>query len=681
MPESTQIEDVSDGRRTIVQTWQTRLKQQLTRLEEQDFKRMRKNMEFTAGYQYIGQKSLAGDRYIANLTLSAVNQKVASLYARDPRFVAKQRKRALFEVWDGRVESLQQAIQIASTPDVDPAASQQASMLLEDYTQGRMRRDLIDRIGKTLEIVFEWQKDYQQPAFKTQMKQLVRRAITTGVGYMRVNYIKGAHALMSESDSEVTFKDLIQSARAIQKRIDADEIPADGKEAEVLSQLTESIGFSLDTDETSEIQEYISFDFPTSTSIIVDPRCRSLKGFVGAKWIAQVRLMRLEDVNAFFESDIKAGGTVKTYREDGTELVDTTGDDSDTLRVEESSFVRVYEIFDKTTKSRFFLCEGHPDYLMEPEPVEPVSRGFWPIFALVFNEVETEPGQKASIFPPSDVDLIRPAQLEWNRTRQELRNQREANSPKYMTGKGWLTENDKDKIVEAVPNAVVELEGAKPGDDISKLLSPFRHAPIDPSMYDVAPQMQDISLALNTEEGTRYASSKSTATAASINEQARSVGASSNIDDLDDFLTAVADMCGEVLLRELPVEIVKRIAGPGAVWPDYEREEFADNLFLEIEAASSGRPNKALEISNFAQLAPLLIQAGAPPHFVLREAVKRLDDRLEPDEALPFGEGQATPPMPVGMPPQQPGNIQRPQPSASQGQFPAQTLPQPGGLQ
>ena len=35
------------------------------------------------------------------------------------------------------------------------------------------------------------------------------------------------------------------------------------------------------------VREGLVFDFPDSTSIIVDPRCKQLRGFVGARWIAQ----------------------------------------------------------------------------------------------------------------------------------------------------------------------------------------------------------------------------------------------------------------------------------------------------------------------------------------------------------------------------------------------------------
>ena len=69
--------------RAAVKLWQERIRDAKRRWEP-DFDRMRKNMEFCAGYQWLGQTELDDDRYTANMTLRVVNQKVASLYARDP---------------------------------------------------------------------------------------------------------------------------------------------------------------------------------------------------------------------------------------------------------------------------------------------------------------------------------------------------------------------------------------------------------------------------------------------------------------------------------------------------------------------------------------------------------------------------------------------------------------------
>ena len=68
---------------------------------EPDFKRMRENMEFVSGLQWAGQKTIDDDKYVANLTLRLVAQKVATLYAKNPTVVARPRERMYHQLCDG----------------------------------------------------------------------------------------------------------------------------------------------------------------------------------------------------------------------------------------------------------------------------------------------------------------------------------------------------------------------------------------------------------------------------------------------------------------------------------------------------------------------------------------------------------------------------------------------------
>jgi hypothetical protein len=231
-------------------------------------------------------------------------------------------------------------------------------------------------------------------------------------------------------------------------------------------------------------------------------------------------------------------------------------------------------------------------------------------------------------------------------------------------------------LANAKPGQVIELQGIPPGSDVGKLLAPFVHSPVDPALYDTTPLQADMLFVIGTQEATQPASNKATATAASINEQSRQVTTGSNVDDLDDFLSNLAESSGQILLREVSAETVQRVVGPGALWPGPgQNEDYVNELYLDVVAASSGRPNKALEIANFTQIAPLMLQAGVNPQFLVREALKRLDDRLDPDEAYSSGPS----PVPaMGPPPQPPTAASRGQIKPTQaGQNPAQTVPRP----
>src|SRR5436190_3154114 len=160
-------QEPSESERAAVKAWLKKITDAKKRWAA-DFKRMRDNMDFAAGFQWAGQTTVEEERYIANMTLRFVNQKVSQLYARDPKAISRRRKRMDYQIWDGKMESLQQALLGAQQGDVASTA------LIMDYTEGRRQRDMVDKVGRTLEILYQYMCDVQEPAFKKQMKDLVR---------------------------------------------------------------------------------------------------------------------------------------------------------------------------------------------------------------------------------------------------------------------------------------------------------------------------------------------------------------------------------------------------------------------------------------------------------------------------------------------------------------------------
>jgi hypothetical protein len=298
--------------------------------------------------------------------------------------------------------------------------------------------------------------------------------------------------------------------------------------------------------------------------------------------------------------------------------------------------------------------------------------GFFPIFALVFNEVEVEPGLKASLFPCSDVQAVKSAQMEWNRTRDALRDQRVSNNPTWITRKGALSDTDKTKIANAEPNSIIELENVPPDQDINTLFVRRPAAEIDPAMYETAPLEQDILHGGGMQQANLGGPQPSeTATGQTIAEQSRMDASASNIDDLDGFLSRLAQARGEMALQGMDAEIVTDIVGPGAVFPSSPdtRTYYLRQVYLQVKAASSGRPNKAVDVANMRDIIPLVLQAGGNPVAVIKKLIEVLDananveeffpvniDALlgaanNPEQPQPAGEGQ-----PTGQRPPESGN-------------------------
>ncbi len=663
--------DVDQSTKAFVKRWTDRIRKAKSKWKD-DFDRMRDNMDFVNGLQWAGQKKIKYSKYIANITLRAVNQGVATLYARNPQVSAKRRPRLDFQLWDGKMETIMQMIMTAqlmqqSGVPVPP----EVLATLDDFQKGRFRQQMIERVGKTLEIVYQYQMDSQQPRFKTQMKQLVRRVRVCGVGYMKVLFCREAadfsEEYLTQSTTKVSLANRMRLAAAIVDKLQKDEIQEDDAEVEQLKQLIASLNQSPLDYPSAAVTERLVFDFPKATSIIPDPDTRSLKGFVGAHWVVEEFYYPLDFVNAFFGTTIKAGGDVKTFpfgekQDDG---VLQSGEKQDTLKKK----VRLWEVYDLDTKSEFLLCDGYKDFVVAPQPVDPSTKGFWCIFPFSFNDTEVEEGCEATIFPPSDVDLLRPVQQERNRARDSLRRHRKANAPRYVYPKGALSEEDLDKIEESEDQQYIGLSGLNPSQEPGKVLQALQTVDIKPELYDVEPLNEDALLVSGQQEANLGpAQPNVTATVGTIAEQSRMSVASSDVDGLDDGLTDVAQCGGELLLKEMSVETVKRIAGIGAVWPQESLDEFINEIELEVQAASSGKPNKVVDMNNWNIAAPLILQASQLPpqaqptiQAVIRETLKRTDDRLEPADFYPL-------PMPMGgegQPEEQQGGQQTPSNSAA----------------
>lgn len=637
---------------------------------EPDFLRMKDDIAFAVGFQRDGQAALAGDEYVCNLVLRNINQKVASLYARNPTAEWQRQKRLDYTLWDGKMETIQQlAMKVASGGVLMP----QEMAIVQDYIHGEQTEQGIEKVGLTLQYLYQRQIDDHDPDFKLQMKSLVRRTCTCGVGFVRLAFVRDIDNLKSDEGMGNTLVDTAKRLSYELEQLNDEGNQDDSVRNEEIKNLIASLQSSVQSHgDDYEMSERLSFDFLTSLSVIPDRLCRNLKGFVGARRVAIEYLLPLEEINAYFDVDVSADKDMVLYKADGTKTEVNTNEDY------QNAMGCVYEVFDKSTKSHCFVMEGYSNYLQEPELLEPSVKGFWPIFSLTFNDVEALPDSKATIYPPSDVFLMRHPQKEWNRSREALRKHRNGNAAKYVTNKGWLTENDKDKLENCDENFVVELEGLPSGTSPNQALVPILHDPIDEKCYDTGPLMQDVLLAVGAQDANLGpVNPQGTATGQSIAEQSRNTGLASNVDDVDDFLSQLANAGGQLMLHPagMSLQTVQTVVGPGAAWPQQNQSEFLNQIFLKVQAASSGKPNKVIDLQNWNLIVPVLMQAGANPQFIVRETIKRLDDNLDPSEAFPLTP-QAPPPGMMG--PMQ-GQPQPPQQRSPQGR--AKTTQPPMGQQ
>lgn len=674
----------SEGAKTIPEKDRNLVKQILQTIKadkkhhDKAFKRMHRDMQVA---MWGAEETWGEANYRANIIGRHIKSKVASLYAKNPKAVARRRETLDFAMWDENPKSLELAFMtiqtatamaqqeaanpqaIAPDPMGDPMGGppigdpmgdpmgapdqmmpqnvalppglEQAQALIADFQQGMQRRTMLAKYGKTLEVLFADALRKQKPVdFKRAMKQLVRRACTTGVGYAELGFQRETGARPGLTEELADARQRLDHLKNLAQQVQDGEITEDDGE---MAELERAMA-QLQAEPEIVLREGLIIDFPPSTKVIPDRLTKYLDGFIGARHLTIEYTYSKDEVKELFGVDLTDKYTAYT-QVDGTSRVvganDVTNDDyewGDTEK-KKNGLVCVWKHYDKPSGLVYFVADGYEGFLREPAAPDVFVEEFWPVFALTFNAVESE----KELFPPSDVALLLDMQKEYNRSRQGMREHRDAARPRWIYPNGVFDEEDSMMMRKLKPFEALGVN-IDPQTKMSDVLQAFPVPGVDPNLYETNQLFTDIQLVGGAQEAQYGGVSQSTATEATIAANATHSADGSAVDDLDGFLTSLARASGQILQREMSEEKVKEIVGPGYVWPELTLAEIAGEVFLEVEAGSSGKPNQAIEINNWKQMLPLLIQMpNIDPTWLARETLKRLDDRMDLTEALASG--------------------------------------------
>lgn len=618
---------------------------------ENAFKRMRADMHLA---MYGADKNWGEDKYRTNIAGRHVKNKTAALYAKNPKVVARRRETLDFQLWDESEQSLMlamQTIEMASTapPVVDPETGiaappevpgfAEAQALIADFQQGYERRTNLKKFGRTLEILFAQAMREQKPLdFKQAIKKVVRRACTTGVGYVELGFQR------EKGPAPVTQERLADSRARLEHLQNLLQQAGEGEIQEIDAEMREleaSIA-SLVSEPEIVLREGLIFDFPQSTKVIPDRLCKSLVGFIGARHVTVEYNYTIDQIKELFGVDL--GEKYTPYMLDGKRGDGEDGEqgelfDQDAYKLyggqrrSKDQLVCVWKMYDKTSGLVYYVADGYDKFLREPAAPEVFVSDFWPLFALTFNDIESE----EELYPPSDVYLLRSMQAEYNRSRQGKREHRQAARPRWGYANGAFDENDVDQLKTAQPFDAIGLN-IDPSTKLSDVLQAVPVPGVDPNLYDTGEIDKDIMVSVGAQSAQMGVTGRSTATEAAVAANAMSSSDASSVDDLDAFLSAIARASSQILMREMSAEQVMAVVGVGAYWPEQTTAEISDEIYLEVEAGSTGKPNQGVELNNWKEMMPYLLQMGSiQPTWLARETLRRLDDRMDLTEAVVAG--------------------------------------------
>jgi len=294
--------------KAYIQWWEDRILK-AKQYWSDDYKKMKEDSDFIDGLQWPNQEK-DDDRYVVNICQSEVTASVSTLYAKNPTFTVKRKPKLDFAIWDEDIDTLRNAqllgeSAIASGQPLPP----EIKALMDDVNQGKLNRSILDKTGKTLEIVFDHQLAKQHPTFKGEMKQVVRRVETHGAAFIKLNFQR-VNQMAPEDVTKIA--DLNSRLKHIENLSENQEGSAGRDLMKEREELQNSIK-SLQEQEYVVASEGLTYHFPRAPMLIVDPACTQLRGFLGARFLAEEFHLTRDQIKEVYGLDVGASVSASAY--------------------------------------------------------------------------------------------------------------------------------------------------------------------------------------------------------------------------------------------------------------------------------------------------------------------------------------------------------------------------------
>lgn len=491
--------------------------------------------------------------------------------------------------------------------------------------------EVVKRFGKTLEIVLR-RLMVIDAHLKKRAKSTVRSAMTTGIGWIKVQYQRdyGSDPIIQNRIADV--QDNLKRLQYLTKEVESDKGDQEANKAELEQQLR-----ALQERVEVIVSEGVVIDrILTEDLFILDESIRDFDAYPQSRAISHRVWFSKEAYAETFGHEAPMSATIFKHPKD---------DDSSNSDGQPQHFVAVHEIWDRISQTIYTKCEGATQWSREPYQPQKLGQRWYPFFALGFNPID---GQ---FEPLSDVELLKELQDEYNTTRTNFAQHRKENLPGMVVRAGGsLDEGDIDKIVKRKINEVVVI-GGDSNIPLSNELIEIKGVPIDPAVYETSPIRNDMDMVVGMSDASRSNIMKpKTLGEAEIMREGMMSRTTERQDAVEDVLQEVAQYCAEICLQELTLPQVQRIAGVGASWPQLSKDDIFDLVQIQIRAGSTGKPNKQQEREQWIEFMPTfqemvtkiveLRQQGQVDMAkalteMLKETLRRFDERLELDLFIP----------------------------------------------
>lgn len=513
---------------------------------------------------------------------------------------------------------------------------------------------------------------------KKKAKATVRAAMTCSFGVVKVQYQR---VTAGEQDPLIRQRindtqDNIQRLESLMAQVEDDQQRND---SEAKKRELEEVLAGLQAQSEVVAAEGLVIDRVPSDRLLVDPAVEDIWEYETADWMVEKIPMRKSRAQGMFKDfDLK---TATTYK------VGDTGKDHSQPRQMYSGgqageaddpMVMVYEVWSKADNRVYTLVGGcNKQFARDPFTPQITGERWWSHFILPFQSVDGE------FSAQSLVDVLERLQEEHNETRDKFAEVRRNIRPGFV-----FASDVKDKDIEKrLHPAIGEYFAVNTnGGPLKDVVQQTTQLTIDPSVYDTSPIRNDWEMVSGLQDAARSVVVQAkTATEAAISDQSLAARVSEFRDQVEDWLTEIAQYASELCLLAMTPQQVETIMGapgpdgPTFEWPDQATPEAVFNLVqIQIRAGSTAAPNKLQMQENWNKALQLLMpmidkirqidMAGAdstPERELVKETAARFDETIDVERFLPPKPAPQMPALPAGpalpnMPPALPGGPEIP---------------------
>lgn len=520
-------------------------------------------------------------------------------------------------------------------------------------------------VCKTVEQVTN--RQLEAADLKGRAKATVRSALTSSFGIVKVMYQRDLQRdPIIQSRINDTQDNILEVERLLADIQDPEQRgELEAKQAE-LNQLMASLNEQVEI----TAAEGLVIDRVLTENLLIDPSVCEFWDYRDADWLCQIIPMKKSQAEATYKMKLdKAKGYQDSQEKGGGDGRIASGKGVD---LSEDKQIAILEIWDKNTQRVYTMAEGCDYWLREPYSPPKVGDRWYPFFLLPFQVVD---GQFVA---PSLVDLTERLQEEHNEARDRFNKHRDLCLPGWIAG-GDVNEKSIKRYTDSELGEVTIIDTE--GKPLASVIQPRQHPAIDPAVYDTSAVRYDWEQVTGLQDAARSSVVKpKTATEASIMQQSLSGRVSEFRDQVEDWLQDIARYAAQILLQELSAAQVERIMGPPDMqevetpmgvmqvpvkhydWPELTRDQVFEMVELKIRAGTTGAPDKLEQQENWSKVLPVvqnlvtqIMQVRAqgmdaePLINLLRETIKRFDERLEVEQFIPKAPAPA-PAAPAGLP-------------------------------